>query len=227
MVPSKSAKASTSICLVAMSRWLVGPEVAEILAQLAPGDQQASSVQIADGDGPDDAFGRALLLVAILKAHLLAGVDAGANLGQVERILHALVAVGRAQGGVEQKGAQALGDRGQDLGLQVQGGAGQGRIADARDPLGAQDTGFDLVGRQHQGRQIEPALQHIAHARFAPDRHPLADEGGDVAIDGALGGLQLGRDQVGRVRPAPSAQDLDDLEQAVGASHDPGILPQC
>ena len=69
------------------------------------------------------------------------------------------------------------------------------------------------------GGRSKPLLQHIAHAGLAADRHALADQGGDIAIDRAFGGLQFRRDSVGRGRRAGAAQDLDDLKQPVGSAH--------
>jgi hypothetical protein len=94
-------------------------------------------------------------------------------------------------------------------------------IAASGDPLGPQHGGLDLVGCQHQGRHVVSGLQHIADARLAADGRPLADQGGDVAINAAFGGLQFRRHGVGRDRLAAAAEDLDDLEKAFGASHGP------
>jgi hypothetical protein len=66
--------------------------------------------------------------------------------------------------------------------------------------LGTQHGGLDLVLCQHQRRQVQPRLQHIANAGLASDRHPLADQVGDVAIDGPLRGLELGAEPGGGYR---------------------------
>ena len=85
--------------------------------------------------------------------------------------------------------------------------------------LGAEHGGLDLVPGQHQGRNVEAVLKDISAPCLAPDRRALADQVGDVAIDGAFGNLQfVGNRQGGDGLEAP-AQDLDNLEQAVGAAH--------
>jgi hypothetical protein len=58
--------------------------------------------------------------------------------------------------------------------------------------LRAEDRRLDFVGRQHQRRHVEAFFQHITGARLAPDRHALADQGGDVPVDRALGGFSSG-----------------------------------
>jgi hypothetical protein len=130
-------------------------------------------------------------------------------------------------GGGQHIGPQLFGHGGGDLGDQVVGGGGQHRVAASGDPLGPQHGGLDLVGCQHQGRHVVSGLQHIADARLAADGRPLADQGGDVAINAAFGGLQLDRHGVGRDRLAVAAEDLDDLEKAFGASHGTTLLGRC
>src|SRR5204862_2578292 len=56
---------------------------------------------------------------------------------------------------------------------------------------------------------------------LASDRHTLADQVGDVAIDGPLRGLELGRERLRGHRLRCTAQDLNDLKEPVGASHEP------
>jgi hypothetical protein len=111
-----------------------------------------------------------------------------------------------------------------DLRHQVLGGARQHGIGVADDPLCAKHGGLDLVGRQHQGWQVEPLLQDVAHAGLAADRHALFDQSGDVAIDGAFRGFEFGRDRVRRQRLSRAPEHLDDLEQSVGASHDKSLF---
>src|SRR6201999_3193980 len=47
----------------------------------------------------------------------------------------------------------------------------------------------------------------------------LGDEVFDVAVDGALGGLQLAGQRVGGDGRALAAHDLDDLKESVGSAH--------
>src|SRR6185437_3676934 len=78
----------------------------------------------------------------------------------------------------------------------------------------------DLVGRQHQGRQVKALLENITHARLATDRHALLHERCDIAIDRAFRRLQLGRDGVSGQRFAGAPEHLNDLEKTIGTSHE-------
>src|SRR5271166_4413129 len=75
--------------------------------------------------------------------------------------------------------------------------------------------------RQHERGQVQPRLQHITDPGLAPDRYPLADKVGDVAIDGPLGSLELGGEGVGGYRSRRAPQDLNDVKKPVGGSHEP------
>jgi hypothetical protein len=89
--------------------------------------------------------------------------------------------------------AQLVGQDGRDLGERVVGGARQLLVAPLRDDARTQHKRFDLGGAEHQRRQVVAVAQDVAHAGFAVDRHARRDEVGDVAIDGALGDLELAR----------------------------------
>jgi hypothetical protein len=82
----------------------------------------------------------------------------------------------------------------------------------SRHPLRPQHRRLDFVRCQHQWRQVEAFLQDIAHAGFAPDRHALADQGRDIAINRPFRGLQLGRNRVCRQWLTGAPEHLDDLE---------------
>src|ERR1700744_325009 len=86
-------------------------------------------------------------------------------------------------------------------------------------PLCAEHGCLDLVGGEHQWRQVEPLLQDVAHARLAADRHALPDQRGDVAVDRPLRGLELGGDRIRRQGVPGTPEHLNDLEQPVGTSH--------
>ena len=49
-------------------------------------------------------------------------------------------------------------------------------------------------------------------AGLAADRHALFDQGRDVAVDRALGGLELGGDRIRRQGFAGASEHLNDLE---------------
>jgi len=112
---------------------------------------------------------------------------------------------------------------GADFGDQILSRPRQFRIAMARHPLGSQHGRFDLVGGQHKRRQVQPRLQHIADAGLAPDWYSLADEVGDVAIDGPLGGPQFAGKCLGAYRFRRAPQDLNNLKEPVGGSHKPSL----
>jgi hypothetical protein len=111
------------------------------------------------------------------------------------------------------------GDHRSYLGDQVVRRSRKRWIAAAGHPAGAQHHRLDLVGRQHQRRHVEAALEHVAYARLTANRHALGDQLGDVSIDRPQGGLEfVGHRLGGNRRPGP-AEDLDDGEQPLGASH--------
>src|SRR5436309_1789979 len=94
-------------------------EGAEAGAQLAPGDDDASRVAIADHQRPDRALGGAALLVGIVEAQLAAGADPGAQLGDVDAVARPIPGGHGTGGGVAEKGPHFLGQNGGDLGEQI------------------------------------------------------------------------------------------------------------
>src|SRR5262249_13739618 len=83
----------------------------------------------------------------------------------------------------------------------------------------AEHQGLDFLLLEHQWRQIEARLEHVADTRFALDRYAAGSKVPDVAIDRALRDLK-GLAQVARSHGCPlAAEQLNDLEQAIGAAH--------
>ena len=72
--------------------------------------------------------------------------------------------------------------------------------------------------REHQRRQVKPRTQPVAHARFSFDRHALMLQVGHIAVNGALRHFEALRQMRRRGETTP-ADELDNLEQAVGAAH--------
>ena len=197
----------------------VGAEAAEISAQFAPSDEDAHGFQIADPDRPDCPLAWRVLLVAIVEAHLAACVDPFAGPRDIEAVGRGLrTRLGRGCR-LQHKGAQIVRNGTGDLGDKIACRLRQHRIAAPRHPLRAQHRRLDLVTGKHQRRHVEIGAKHIAETGFAPDRHALADQVRDVAIDGADRHFEFAADRPRGQRPARAAQDLDDLEQAVGAAH--------
>ena len=131
----------------------VQPKMAEILAEFAPADQEARTVEIADRDRPDHPLGFALLDVTIGDCHLAARTDPGTGQARVEPIRrNILPARNRPGRRIEQQGAQMCGYGRRDLGDQILRGAGEPRIAMTLHPLRAEHRSLQLVGCQHQWR---------------------------------------------------------------------------
>src|SRR6267142_1794043 len=68
------------------SRHPVRAEASEVLAQLAPGDQVADSLHVADRHRPDDALALAALLVAIAQRDLPTSMYLAAHTRHIEAI---------------------------------------------------------------------------------------------------------------------------------------------
>ena len=110
----------------------------------------------------------------------------GADPGHVDSVNRRIAAGRRAGGGFQHIGSQPLGHGHADLGDQVFGGAGQGRVGTRGHPLRAEHRGLDLIRREHQRWQIIAIVENVADAGLSPDRHPLGHQVGDVAVDGAF-----------------------------------------
>lgn len=96
--------------------------------------------------------------------------------------------------------------------------AGERRIEARPGDPHRRDQRLCFLAREHQGRQIEARAHAVADARLAFDRHALRGEIGDVAVDRALRDLEAIGEEA-RGAEAPAADQLDELEQAVGAAH--------
>ena len=174
---------------------------------------------IADGDRPYRALAVTAVFVAIVQRDFPSFVNLRARPRHVDAVRFLLPGRTGAAGGFKHERSQAFGDGVGDFRNEIVGGAGQGGIGMAGDPLRAKHGRFDLIGGEHQGRQVKSLLQNITHAGLTADRHALFDQGRDVAVDRPLRGLQLGRDRICRQWFAGAPEHLNDLEQPVGTSH--------
>lgn len=97
-------------------------------------------------------------------------------------------------------------------------------VAPARHDARAEDERFQLLGAEHQRREVEPLAEGVADARFALDGHARGDEVRDVPVYRPLRDLKVPRQRCGGHDRA-AAQRLDHLEQPVGPPHRHGTMP--
>src|SRR3984893_3665308 len=95
----------------------------------------------------------------------------------------------------------------------------------AGDPLRAEHGRFDLIGGEHQRRQVKSLLQNITHAGLTADRHALSHQDCDVKVDRPLRSIELGCDRSCCQSFPCTPQYLNALEQPVGTSHGASLLP--
>jgi hypothetical protein len=84
-------------------------------------------------------------------------------------------------------GPHLLGEHGRDLRQHVGRGPAELGVGPALDDARADQERVQLVLGEHQRRQVETVPEQVADAGRPLDRHALADQLGDVAIDGSDG----------------------------------------
>src|SRR5262249_47355299 len=97
--------------------------------------------------------------------------------------------------------------------------AREGGAAPGLDDARTGDQRLDLILGEHERWQMESLRQRVADPRLALDGNAAADQVLDVAVDGAIRDLELAGD-LGRGDRRAHAQELDDLEQSIGAPHE-------
>ena len=155
----------------------VGAEAAEILAQLAPGREQPhrlvdsrprSARSCARWRGPArrDNAARSSCPRGYARASCTMSMRSGSRFQPGRAPLAGSSTNGRSRSGT----VSAI--------LAIRSSAARASAGSAwpDDPLRAQHRRLDLVGRQHQGRQVEALFEDVAHAGLAADRHALADQ---------------------------------------------------
>src|ERR1700722_16082739 len=99
------------------------------------------------------------------------------------------------------------------------GRAAQLSVAPVLHHASAEHERLELVLAEHEGRQVVSLAQRVADAGGTLDGNLARDQVVDVAVDCSLAGIELFRERSGGDYAA-SAQPLNDLEEAIGATHD-------
>jgi hypothetical protein len=100
----------------------------------------------------------------------------------------------------------------------IASGTGQLLVGPGLDNARAKHEGLYFLLVEHQRRQVETGLQHIADAGLPLDRHAADNQILDVTVDCALRHLQ-GLAEIARTHELLAAHELDDFEQTIGAAH--------
>src|SRR5439155_3821106 len=90
------------------------------------------------------------------------------------------------------EGGGALGwQNGGDLGERAARGLGEILVGAALDPARPERQRLDLLDAEHQRRQGEPGLKHVAEPRLTLDMRPLSLKRADVAVERATRNVEL------------------------------------
>jgi hypothetical protein len=154
---------------------------------------------------------------AVGQPQLLARPDRGADRRHVSE------ARGRVGEGVDgeapalRRGRAVLGQDRVDLGRQRPRGLSQVVVGGLGHDRHAKVQRLEFGHREVQGRQRDGGGHHVAHATLPLDRDARGDERVHVSVDRPHRHLEPFRHVGGAVEP-PVPQDLDQLEEAVGAA---------
>ena len=200
--------------------------MAEVLPQLAPGDENARGLEETKRDRPDGALAAHAFFVAVGDAQLALLAQRSAQQLEVDR-LPPFPAGTDEQQFILQPPPQIVGQDGGDAGNGVAGSIGECIVGAAPYPSRAERQRLDLIFREHQRRQQEAGTQHIADAGLALDFRTHGLQSSDVAIERAQGYARLARKLRPAHRPAVPAQHLQQVEQAVGSRHEEMVSTDC
>ncbi len=128
--------------------------------------------------------------------------DGGARGGEAGKDLRRQLPLGSKQRRPVNVRLEAIRENSFDLGENPLGGFCKGSIRPTGDDACTQHKGFDLLGREHHGRQIEPAVKRIADTRLTLNRYARESKILDIAIDRPLRYLEfLGQPRSSRHSP--------------------------
>ena len=174
----------------------VDAEAAEVNAQLAPGDNGPGVAPAVESDGTETALGGGAAGVGVVDGDDAGIFDSLAELFELVPDEGAGFAVKPGAWGVEGNSvdavAQGRGEDGFDLAQGVVGGGGELGVSPGGDHTAAEDEGGDFAGIKHEWRQVVVTAKGVADTGLAEDRDAGELKVLDVAIDGALGDLELG-----------------------------------
>ena len=196
----------------------VDAKVTEIVAQLAPGCQHRDLDVVDDGKRQAGALGQPLPLVAVDDGKAAMVADRGPQRSHLRR--RRCAEARDHEPAVVQLVCAQLGQHVGDLGGDPVGGHLQLLIASTVQQLQPDRNRLDLLAVEHQRRQIIARPHDVADTGRTVDRHARGLQRRDVAIDGAGGDLQRLGKLCGGHRPARAAQQVNQIEEPVRATHD-------
>ena len=175
---------------------------------------------------PDDALARPPLAVAIGDPRPASGADGAADGRKIDGIA-------RGDGGTRPEHQHRIVDSAGEIRRQHRDDLGHGiprrererSIGPVGNPARAQQQRLDLILSEHQRRQHESGLEHVAEPRLALDRCALPLQRDDVAIERADADAELICKLAARHRPPVAAQELDKIEQPLGARQGGSFSP--
>src|ERR1700722_1271156 len=196
----------------------VDAKEAEVIAQLAPRCGGPKRRIEPEAQWTNLAARLGALLVEIAEPNFPAAANRGAQLSKVERDRHPPHVLRRPQRSIIHHPMQMRRQHVLHLRQCRVGRAAQLGVAPVLHHASAEHERLELVLAEHERRQIVALAQRVADTGGALDWNLARNQVADVAIDSALADVEMFRERSSG-HYAASAQPLNDLEEAIGATH--------
>ena len=205
----------------------VDAEVAEVDAEVAPGDERPLAAPEVEAEGVDGAHGFGAVFAAIAEPDEPLGVAGGVELVEQALVLGWVGELWREEQDAVDGTAAVEWQDGFDFGEGGSGVAAHLLAAPGAHHACAEKERGELGRVELQGGEVEVGAKGVADAGLALDGGAVGLEVGDVAVEGAEGDAEA----IGQLRPgekATGAQERDDAKEAVSAAHVAAmLLPWC
>ena len=193
-------------------------EAAKVFAQLTPGGEGPGATPKVESQRVDAAHAGLSVFARICEEDDTALLGGGVERVQLAAQLGRRFEARRVEKNVVDLLAQTGRQDCLDLPQGAVGGLGQFSATPGFHHAGAEHQSGNFFAIEHERRNIEVAAQGVADAGFAGDGHAGELQVLNIAVDGAMGDLQLFGEAAGGLQPA-AAEELHNTEEAVGAAH--------